>query len=93
MDTIGFNDKTFVDNYRTPHSDKLHVVERFKLFDGGKTLQDTIRVEDPGAFTMAWTGSSAGIAPNRAVRSREFSCAENNQGFLQLRCPPHSTGR
>jgi hypothetical protein len=27
VDTIGLNDKTFVDNYRTPHSDKLHVVE------------------------------------------------------------------
>src|SRR5215471_20030835 len=26
VDTIGLNAKTFVDNYRTPHSDKLHVV-------------------------------------------------------------------
>ena len=57
VDTIGFNEKTFVDNYRTPHTDKMHVVERFKLLDGGKTLQDTIRVEDPGAFNMAWTGA------------------------------------
>src|SRR5215467_10291411 len=31
VDTIGLNTKTFVDNYRTPHTDKLHVVERFKL--------------------------------------------------------------
>jgi hypothetical protein len=30
IDTVGFNDKTYVDNFRTPHSDKLHVVERWK---------------------------------------------------------------
>ena len=38
VDTIGFNDKTFVDNYRTPHTDQIHVVERFKMIEGGKTL-------------------------------------------------------
>jgi hypothetical protein len=36
VDTIALNDKTFVDNYRTPHTDKLHVMERWKLTDGGK---------------------------------------------------------
>ncbi len=54
VDTVGLNDRTFVDNYRTPHTTALHVVERFKMIDGGKSLQVSIRVEDPGAFTMAW---------------------------------------
>jgi hypothetical protein len=35
IETIGLNDKTFVHNYRTPHSGKLHVTERWKLIDGG----------------------------------------------------------
>jgi hypothetical protein len=52
VDTIGFNDKTFIDNYRTPHSDKLHVVERFHLVEGGKTLQADITIEDPVALTQ-----------------------------------------
>ena len=55
IDTIGFNDRTFVDNFGTPHTDQLHVVERFKLIESGNTLQATITVEDPGAFTMPWT--------------------------------------
>src|SRR3954467_12670287 len=55
VDTIGMNDKTFVDNYRTPHTTALHVVERFHLVDGGKTLQADIRVEDPGVFNMPWS--------------------------------------
>jgi hypothetical protein len=54
VDTIGLSTKTFVDNYRTPHTDKLHVIERFHMTDGGKRLQVDIHVEDPGAFTVPW---------------------------------------
>lgn len=54
VDTIGLSTKTFVDNYRTPHTDKLHVIERFHMTEGGKRLQVDIHVEDPGAFTMPW---------------------------------------
>ena len=54
VDTIGFNDKTPIDQYQTPHTEQLHVVERFYLVDGGKTLQADIHVEDPGAFTTPW---------------------------------------
>ena len=54
VDTIGLSDKTYIDGYLTPHTEKLHVVERFHLIDGGKTLEANIHVEDPGAFTMPW---------------------------------------
>jgi hypothetical protein len=54
VDTIGLNDRTFVDNFLTPHTDKLHIVERFRLIDGDRTLQANIHVEDDGAFTMPW---------------------------------------
>jgi len=54
VDTIGLNDKTPIDGYLTPHTQRLHVVERFHLIDGGKTLEVNIHVEDPGAFTMPW---------------------------------------
>jgi len=54
VDTIGQNTKTFVDNYRTPHTEQLHVIERFHMIDGGKTLVVNIHVEDPGAFTTPW---------------------------------------
>jgi hypothetical protein len=50
VDTIGQNTKTFIDNYRTPHSDKLHVVERFHLTEGGKGLQADVTIEDPVAL-------------------------------------------
>jgi hypothetical protein len=77
VDTIGLSTKAFVDNYRTPHTGQLHVIERFKLIDGGKTLEVLIRVEDPGAFTMPWSA----IQRFRRVQQEplpEHICAENN---------------
>ena len=56
VDTIGFNDKTYIDGFHTPHTTQLHTVERFHLVDNGKELQVDVRVEDPGAFTTPWTG-------------------------------------
>jgi hypothetical protein len=54
VDTIGMNAKTFVDNYRTPHTEKLHVVERYKLIEGGKRLEVHMTVDDPDTFNQPW---------------------------------------
>jgi len=54
IDTIGLNTKTFVDSFRTPHSEKLHVVERWRIIDGGHTLEVRVRVEDPDTFEQPW---------------------------------------
>ncbi len=86
IDTIGLNDKTFVDNYRTPHTDKIHVVERFKLIEGGKILQDTITVDDPGAFNMAWTAVQRWRRTDREMD--ESICAENNDNFFNYDVVP-----
>jgi hypothetical protein len=54
VDTIGLSPRAFIDDFQTPHSDKLHVVERYRLTDGGKQLEVRIHVEDEGAFTTPW---------------------------------------
>jgi hypothetical protein len=92
VDTIGLNTRTLVDNFRTPHTDKLHVVERFHIVDGGKTLQVDIHVEDPGAFTMPWDavqhyhrihGSGDPVDPRVSKGALEENiCAENNGDFF-----------
>jgi hypothetical protein len=50
VDTIAQDTRTFIDNFRTPHSDKLHVVERYHLIDDGKTLEAEVTIEDPASF-------------------------------------------
>ena len=77
VDTIGLSTRTFVDNYQTPHTEQLHVVERFHMIDGGKTLEANVHVEDAGAFTMPW---NAVQRYRRVETSPQFEsvCAENN---------------
>ncbi len=87
VDTIALNARTFVDSYRTPHTGQLHVVERFKIIDGGKALEATAHVEDPGAFTMPWSA----MQRYRRVEQgplREAVCAENNANFFTYEIEP-----
>src|SRR5882672_933524 len=55
VDTIGQNTKTVVDAFRTPHTGKLHVVERWHLINGGKGLEVNITVDDPDTFNQPWS--------------------------------------
>jgi hypothetical protein len=80
VDTIGLSDDTYVDNYRTPHTTQLHVIERLQLTEDGKTLQVTIHVEDPGAFNMPWSARQT-YHRTRAGAMEEAICAENNIAF------------
>ena len=87
VDTVGMNDQTYIDNYRTPHTDKLHVVERFHLTEGGKTLEVDLHVEDPGAFTVPWNA----IQRYRKVEPGpilESFCAEGNFNYFNYEVEP-----
>ena len=80
VDTIGLSDDTYIDNYRTPHTTQLHVIERFKVTEGGKTLEVTISVEDPGTFNMPWSARQT-YHRTRTGAMEETACAENNIAF------------
>ncbi len=55
VDTVGLNDKTWLDQVGHPHSDALHVVERIRRVDHD-TLQDAITIDDPKAYRKPWGG-------------------------------------
>ena len=54
VDTIGLDDRTWVDGFGTPHTKQLHIIERLHLIENGQVLEANVHVEDPGAFTMPW---------------------------------------
>jgi len=54
VDTVGFNDKTWLSGQGAPHSDQLHVIERYRRPDFGH-LEVEITLEDPKAFTKPHT--------------------------------------
>jgi hypothetical protein len=77
VDTIGMNNKTAIDKFGTPHTDKLHVVERYRLIEGGTKMELRYRVEDPGAYTTTWTGVTTFSRAKQMFI--ETICAENNR--------------
>ena len=54
VDTVNFNDKTWLDRVGHPHSDQLHVIERFQR-TAHDHLVDDITIDDPKAYTKPWT--------------------------------------
>jgi hypothetical protein len=85
VDTIGLSTQSFVDNYRTPHTDKLHVIERFKLVDEGKNMQISMTVEDPGTFNQPWQATRNYRRMQGTLQ--EEACAENNQHLFDYHIP------
>jgi len=77
VDTIGLQAKnSYLDWFRTPHTEKLHVVERFKLSADGKTLEALVKVEDPDAFNEPlYMVRRWNKVTNQLL---EMVCAENN---------------
>jgi hypothetical protein len=70
---------SFLDWFRTPHSENEHVVERFKLSADGMTLEALVKVDDPDTFNeplymmRRWRK-----VPNPLL---EMVCAENDGYF------------
>ncbi len=82
IDTVGFNDKSWLPN-NMPHTDKLHVVERYRRPDLAH-LNIDITFEDPGTFSKPWHMRVVWeLAPREDVT--EYVC-ENNR-YRQLAGP------
>jgi hypothetical protein len=77
VDTIAQNTKTVVDAFRTPHTEKMHVVERYRLTDGGKGLEVGITVDDPDTFHQPWQTYQR--YRRGAQTMEEEACAENQR--------------
>ena len=77
VDTVGIDARSMVDWYGTPHTDAMHVVERYRMIDGGQRMEVTFTVTDPNTFTQPWT---ARVHYRRgAANIEEIVCAENNK--------------
>ena len=76
VDTIGLNDKTFIDNYRTPHTDRLHVTERWRTIEDGKKLEILLTIDDPGTFNQPFQMLRQYDRVTRTLA--EDICSENN---------------
>jgi len=82
VDTVGFNEATWLDYFGHPHTDRMHVVERFTR-PNKNTLHYEALIDDPGAYTKSF--KVAWDIPWRAnAELTEYICQENNKYLQRL---------
>jgi hypothetical protein len=78
IDSTGFkDDKVWIDENANPHSDALHVVERWTRPDANHIHVDTL-IEDSKFYTKPFTYSRTWVAGPPNEELHEYSCSENN---------------
>jgi hypothetical protein len=78
IDSIGFKDeKVWIDENANPHSDALHVVERWSRPDEGHLHVETL-IEDPKFYTRPFTYARTWVLGAKDDEIHEYACSENN---------------
>jgi hypothetical protein len=81
IDTVGFNDKFWMDRRGTPHTEQLHTIERWTRVDLGHLVRETT-IDDPGAYSRPFSLKSELTLSPPGDELIEYVCQENNQyGF------------
>jgi hypothetical protein len=76
IDAVGFNEKFWMSRDGLPHTDRLHLIERFSRPDS-RTLKYEVTVDDPGAYTAPWT-SGFNLRWSDGLELFEYVCQDNN---------------
>jgi hypothetical protein len=82
VDTIGFNDKTWLDQMGHPHTEQLHLIERYKRANQ-KQLELDMTIDDPGAYTKPWNARRNFALSNTGfLRYQQICSIRENQQFF-----------
>ncbi len=55
IDTYGYNDKSWLNSDRWPHTEELRVIERYRLYGGGAYMQLRVFLDDRHALKAPYT--------------------------------------
>jgi hypothetical protein len=76
VDSIGFNETFWMDREGSPHTDRLHLIEKFTRIDSN-LIKYEATIDDPGAYTAKWTGGFyLQWTPGQSLF--EYVCQDNN---------------
>ncbi len=76
VDTIGLTERTSLDEVGIPHSEALHVIEKYRRTDKD-TLEIIVTIDDPKTFTQSWDTRVINKAAASNLKFIEYIC-ENN---------------
>jgi hypothetical protein len=90
VDTVNFNDKTWIDRVGHPHTDALRVVERIRRINRDHLLDD-ITIEDPKAYSKPWTAHMDFLLRPKWTLAEQF--CEDIENFQDLEKKETSPGK
>jgi len=90
VDTIGLNDRTWLDTAGHPHSEALHVTERYEIKDANHIAYE-VTVDDPKMYTKPWSNHRMIDRLKPGDHLMEYSCDENNKDRDQGHLRPGAT--
>jgi hypothetical protein len=85
VDTVGFNNKSWLDAYGHPHSEDLHLVERYRRVDH-ETLTMQLIIDDPKAYSTTWVSDTKIfklLSKNEAVLEEVFCIRDEEDAFTK----------
>jgi hypothetical protein len=77
VDTIGFNDMTWLDYSGLPHGEKLKTEERYTLV-GRDRIDGTVTITDPDFYTRPWTARFT-LVKQPGMSLRENVCMDTHR--------------
>jgi hypothetical protein len=90
VDTIGLTTGTTLDQPGMPHSEALHVIERYRR-TGARALELRVTIDDPKVFTAPWTTVTHFVLAPPDRRIEEYICENNrnvsNSGHVGVQAP------
>jgi hypothetical protein len=82
VDSVGFNDRTWLDQMGHPHTEQLHLIERYTRVDDRLELKLTI--DDPGAYTEPWFSERNFVKSTTGfLRYQQICSVRENQEFFE----------
>jgi hypothetical protein len=82
IDTVGFNDKTWLDQMGHPHTEQLHLIERYKRVNQNQ-LELDMTIDDPGAYTKPWPSHrNFALSTTGFLRYQQICSVRENQSFF-----------
>ena len=82
VETIGFNEKTFLDATGAPHTDELHTIERIRKISSAE-LEIVVMVRDPQYYTREWQARFV-YNLRKDIRLEDYLCGEPHRDISSV---------
>ena len=80
VESIGYDDRTWIDHFGNPHSDQMHLVERYRRVDKD-TLKLDMTLTDPKTYTKPWVADTITFVNPKAAIFEEICSPSEERRF------------